>query len=404
MSPSSLKNRRVILAVTGGVAVYKAAELVRRFKSEGADVTVVMTGASQRFVSPLTFESLSGNKVHTDVFSEPMAHINLPASADILVIAPATANMIGKLAAGVADDMVSLVFLAFDGPVVFAPAMNWRMYAHPVVQRNIRTLRSMGLHEVEPEEGELACGEHGVGRMAGVGRIIEAAKGCLRGKDLSGLNVLVTAGPTREYIDPVRFISNRSSGKMGYALASAALRRGADVTLISGPVGIDPPPGAKVVRVERSEEMLDAVERHIEGADILVMAAAVADFIPDEFSAVKVQKQDSLVLRLRPAPDIVKAVSGSRKRPRLVVGFSAETGPEITKARRKLDEKGMDFVVFNDVTAEGAGFDSDTNKISIIDREGITDYPLMSKDACADVVFDRCIELSKPGTRAAENC
>jgi len=394
MKPSSLKNRQVLLAVTGGIAVYKAAEFVRRLKSEEAEVTVLMTESSQRFVTPLTFESLSGNKVYTDIFSEPMAHINLPGSADLFVIAPATANIIAKLASGIADDMVSLTFLAFKGPVVFAPAMNWRMYEHPVVQRNIKTLRDLGLHEVEPEEGGLACGEHGVGRMAEVGRIIEAVKGCLTGKDLAGLKVLVAAGPTREYLDPVRFISNRSSGKMGYALARVALRRGADVTLVSGPVPVEPPSGAKVIKVETSGEMLKAVKKHLKGTDILVMAAAVADFVPDDYSPVKRGKGEAFTLRLRPAPDIVKSVSGTGGRP-FIVGFSAETGPNIAKAKRKLKEKGMDFIVFNDVTLEGAGFDSDTNKISIIDKDGVADYPLMSKEACAEIIFDHYLRRSK---------
>ncbi|GMT47324.1 MAG: phosphopantothenoylcysteine decarboxylase [bacterium] len=394
MKPSSLKNRHVLLAVTGGIAVYKAAEFVRRLRSEEAEVTVVMTESSQRFITPLTFESLSGNKVYTDIFSVPMAHINLPESADLFVIAPATANIIGKLASGIADDMVSLSFLAFRGPVIFAPAMNWRMYEHPVVQRNIKTLRDLGFHEIEPEEGELACGEYGVGRMAEVGRILEAVKGCLTKKDLAGLKVLVVAGPTREYIDPVRFISNRSSGKMGYALAMVALRRGADVTLVSGPASVEPPLGAKLVRVETSGEMLEAVKKNIGDVDILVMAAAVADFVPDDYSPVKREKGKSLALRLRPSPDIVKAVSGMRPRP-FIVGFSAETGPNIAKARKKLREKGMDFIVFNDVTLEGAGFDSDTNKISIIDEDGVADYPLMSKEDCAEIIFDQYLRHSK---------
>ncbi len=394
MKPSSLKNRHVLLAVTGGIAVYKAAEFVRRLRSEKAEVTVVMTESSQRFITPLTFESLSGNKVYTDIFSVPMAHINLPESADLFVIAPATANIIGKLASGIADDMVALSFLAFRGPVIFAPAMNWRMYEHPVVQRNIKTLRDLGFHEVEPEEGELACGEYGVGRMAEVGRILEAVKGCLTKKDLAGLKVLVVAGPTREYIDPVRFISNRSSGKMGYALAGVALRRGADVTLVTGPASVEPPLGATVVRVETSGEMLEAVKKNIGGVDILVMAAAVADFVPDDYSPVKQEKGETFTLRLRPSPDIVKAVSGMRTRP-FIVGFSAETGPNIAKARKKLREKGMDFIVFNDVTLEGAGFDSDTNKISIIDEGGIADYPLMSKEDCAEIIFDHYLRHSK---------
>ncbi len=394
MKPSSLKNRHVLLAVTGGIAVYKAAELVRRLRSEEAEVTVVMTEASQRFITPLTLESLSGNRVCTDIFSVPMAHINLPESADLFVIAPATANIIGKLASGIADDMVSLSFLAFRGPVIFAPAMNWRMYEHPVVQRNIKTLRDLGFHEIEPEEGELACGEYGVGRMAEVGRILEAVKGCLTKKDLAGLKVLVVAGPTREYIDPVRFISNRSSGKMGYALAKVAIERGADVTLVSGPVSVEPPMGARVVRVETSGEMLEAVKKNIGDVDILVMAAAVADFVPDDYSPVKQEKGETFTLRLRPSPDIVKAVSGMRPRP-FIVGFSAETGPNIAKAKKKLREKGMDFIVFNDVTLEGAGFDTDTNKISIIDENGVADYPLMSKEACAEIIFDHYLGHSK---------
>ncbi len=394
MNPSSLKSRHVILAVTGGIAAYKTAELVRRLRSEEAEVTVVMTESSQRFITPLTLESLSGNRVCTDIFSEPMTHINLPESADLFVIAPATANIIGKLASGIADDIVSLTLLAFRGPVVFAPAMNWRMYEHPLVQRNIKTLRGLGFHEVEPEAGELACGEYGVGRMAETGRIIEAVRGCLSKKDLVGLKVLVVAGPTREYIDPVRFISNRSSGRMGYALARVAMERGADVTIVSGPVSVEPPMGARVTRVETSEEMLEAVKKHVRGVDILVMAAAVADFVPDDYSPVKREKGDTLVLSLRPAPDIVKAVSGMSNRP-FIVGFSAETGPNIAKARKKLAEKGMDFIVFNDVTLDGAGFDSDTNRISIIDRDGVADYPLMSKEGCAEIIFDHYLRHSK---------
>ncbi len=387
MNRSSLKNRRILLGVTGGIAVYKAADLVRRLKSEGADVTVMMTEASRRFVSPLTFESLSGNRVLTDIFTEPLAHIEVPGRADLLVMAPATANIIGKLAAGLADDIVSLSFTAYKGPVLFAPAMNWRMYEHPLVRRNIETLKELGLREVPPDVGELACGERGVGRMAPVSRIIEEVKASLSDKDLAGLKVLVTAGPTREPIDPVRFVSNRSSGKMGYALARVALRRGAEVTLVSGPVSVEPPGGARFIEVETAEEMLRAVMNDAPGMDLLVMAAAVSDFAPEGYSTRKREKGGMFTIGLRPTPDIVKAVAGIEGRP-FIIGFSAETGPDVAKARKKLEEKGMDFIVFNDVTLEGAGFDTDTNKVTIIDREGGRDFPLMSKEDCAEVIFD----------------
>ena len=393
MNSSSLKNKHILLAVTGGIAAYKATEIVRRLKAENASVTVLMTEASRQFITPLTFESLTGNKVYTDIFSAPLSHINLPESADAFVIAPATANIIGKIASGIADDMVALSLLAFRGPVIFAPAMNWRMYEHPVVRRNLKILREMGLYEVIPDEGELACGGYGVGRMASIERIIEAVKGCLCRKDLAGLRVVVTAGPTREYIDPVRFISNRSSGKMGYALAEVAMRRGADVTLISGPTSIEPPSGVDIIRVETSKEMSEAVKGNIKGAQILVMAAAVADFVPEDPSSVKKEKETALTLKLRPAADIIKTVT--KKKGLFVIGFSAETGPNIAKAKKKLREKGMDFIVFNDVTLDNAGFDSDMNKISIIDRKGVRDYPLTGKEECAERIFDSYLMHTK---------
>jgi phosphopantothenoylcysteine decarboxylase/phosphopantothenate--cysteine ligase len=393
MRSSNLKNRNILLAVTGGIAVYKAAELASRFRSEGASVTVLMTEASKEFISPLTFESLTGNEVLTGIFSShPMSHINLSDKADLFVIAPATANTISRIAAGLADDIVTLSLLAFRGPVIFAPAMNWKMYENPVVRRNIRGLRDLGFLEVVPETGRLACGESGIGRMAPVERIVETARSCLCKQDLSGLKILVTAGPTREYIDPIRFISNRSSGKMGYSIAKIARRRGAEVTLVSGPTSLAKPYGIEFIEVETSEDMAEAVRNRVKDKDILVMAAAVADFTPECFSPVKRDKKDILDLKLRPTVDIIRTISEMEERP-LIIGFSAETGRDLSRPGKKLIEKGMDIIVFNDVTEEGAGFDHDTNRISIIDRNGTVELPMMSKEECAEKIFDHYLKI-----------
>lgn len=394
MKSLSLKSKEILLGITGGIAAYKAVDILRRMKSMGASVTVLMTEAAARFISPVTFESLSGNTVYTDLFSSPLAHISLTSSADAYLIAPATANTIGRLASGLAGDIVSLSFLSFEGPVIIAPSMNWRMYGHPVLQRNLGLLREIGVQEVAPEEGELACGEYGKGRMASLERIMEAVGGALLERDLKGKKVLITAGPTREHIDPVRFISNRSSGRMGYALARVAKRRGAEVILISGPTMIPPPPGIEPLKVESADEMMGAVAREVRrGVDLLIMAAAVADFKPKAYSTKKMDKGAVRSLELTDVPDIIKEVSSMKKRP-FIIGFSAETGSDTERAKRKQRAKGTDLIVFNDVTSEGAGFESETNRITIMAGDGVREYPLMSKEECAGVIFDYYLNLT----------
>ncbi len=391
---TNLKNRSVLLGVTGGVAAYKAAELVRRLKDKGASVRVIMTGAAQQFITPLSLQVASQNTVYTSLFQEPLMHISLPAAADILVVAPATANCIAKFANGIADDMLSTTFLAFRGPVVIAPSMNARMYEHPVVQENLQKLRSLGIIQTGPDSGPLACGEEGTGRLAEVDDIIEATEAALTPKDLAGHKIVITAGPTREYLDPVRFISNRSSGKMGYSLAKAARNRGAEVVLISGPVALKDPQGLAVRRVETSDQMLSAVREETEkGVSALIMAAAVADFRPEHQSKVKVEKKVMSSLSLTPTEDIVSCFAQGKKRP-FVIGFAAETGKKIDRAREKMKKKKMDMIVFNDVTEQGAGFESDTNRVIIMDKNNrLTRTKLMSKDDVANAILDSYLKI-----------
>ena len=275
-----LRNKSVLLGISGGVSAYKSIDLIRRLREEGALVTVIMTEAAQQFVTPLSLEVAAANKVFADLYASPMAHISLPAEADVMVVAPATANTIGKFAHGLADDLLSLSFLSFRGKVVLAPAMNWRMYEHPVFRRNLESLLQLGVIQVGPEKGSLACGEEGIGRMAEVPDIIEAVQGALTPNDFENERFLITAGPTREYLDPVRFLSNRSSGKMGYALARAARRRGAEVTLISGPSALPEPKGVRFIAVETAADMRSAVNRELPASTVLIMAAAVSDFVP----------------------------------------------------------------------------------------------------------------------------
>jgi phosphopantothenoylcysteine decarboxylase/phosphopantothenate--cysteine ligase len=387
-----LRSKSVLLGVTGGVAAYKSVDLVRRLREEDSSVTVIMTRAAGNFVTPLSLEIASGNKVYSDLFDNPMAHITLPAQADVMVIAPATADIIGKFARGIADDLLSTCFLSFRGKVLIAPSMNWRMYENPIFRNNLDSLLSRGVIQVGPEKGSLACGEEGIGRMADVGDIIESVRTSLTERDLANRKVVVTAGPTREYLDPVRFLSNRSSGKMGYAIARAALRRGAEVVLISGPSHLDQPKGVRFIPVETAMEMRDAVMRELPLSDVLIMSAAVSDFKPQETSAGKVEKKDGLLLRLSPTPDIISEAAMKRKRP-FIIGFAAETGDKTDKAKKKLREKKTDLIVFNDVTERGAGFDVDTNKVVLIDRQKKTNLPLMSKDSVADAILDRFVEM-----------
>lgn len=388
----ALRNKTVLLGISGGVSAYKSLDLIRRLREEGAAVTVVMTEAARHFVTPLSLEVASQSKVYGDLYDSPMAHISLPADADIMIVAPATANSIGKFAHGIADDLLSLSFLAFKGPVVVAPAMNWRMYENPVFQRNLDTLLKLGVIQTGPERGTLACGEEGIGRMADIPDIVEAAKSALTVKDFTHEHVLITAGPTREYLDPVRFLSNRSSGKMGYALARVALRRGARVTLISGPSSLPQPKDAVFISVETGGEMRQAVFRELASSTVLIMAAAVSDFMPMGKSAGKIEKSDELSIRLTLTPDIVSEAGMKENRP-FIVGFAAETGQQREKARKKLLEKNMDLIVFNDVTEAGAGFDVDTNKVVLIDRGKETELPLLDKEEVADAILDRVAEL-----------
>ncbi len=387
-----LKNKSILLGVSGGVAAYKAVELVRRLREEGASVVVVMTESSKNFITPLSLEVASGNRVYTSLFAEPMAHIKLPAEADVMVIAPATANIISKFANGIADDLLTTCLLSFSGKVIIAPSMNWRMYENAALQENLRKIISRGAIQTGPERGSLACGEDGIGRMSEIPEIVDSIKAALSKKDLDDDRIVVTAGPTREFIDPVRFISNRSSGKMGYALARVARNRGADVALISGPSALRKPSGMEFVSAETSGEMLNEVRKHVRSATVLIMSAAVADFMPVRKSKLKIEKMEKFSLSLRMTEDIISDVTNRDKRP-FIVGFAAETGLNIRRAAEKMKRKKIDMIALNDVTEPGAGFEVDTNRVVIIDRKGKKDLGLMSKDSAAEAILDRLVEI-----------
>lgn len=393
-----LQGKRILLGVTGGIAAYKAAELLRILVKEGAEVWVVMTRAAMEFVAPLTFQALSGNPVRTDLFSSSqegqIEHISLADMAQAALIAPATANFIAKLAHGIADDMLTTTLLAVKCPVVVCPAMNVNMYENPATQANLSVLKSRGATVVEPEEGELACGWEGRGRLAELDTIVEAVKMALSPKDLTGERILVTAGPTLEAIDPVRFISNRSSGKMGYAVARVARRRGARVTLVSGPTALKPPPWVEFVPVESASQMREAVLEHLAASTVVIKAAAVADYSPVEVEKEKIKKGvGEWSLLLKKTPDILWEV-GSRKGDRVVIGFAAETSDLLANARGKLQEKNLDLIVANDVTHPQGGFGVDTNKVILLGRDGtIVDLPVMSKEEVAWAILDRVVEM-----------
>ena len=387
-----LQNRKILLGVTGSIAAYKSVDLARKLVEEKASVHVIMTNAARYFITPLTFEVVSQNKVHYNLFDDPISHITLTADADLMVIAPITANMISKFAQGIGDDLLSTCILSFRGKVIIAPAMNWRMYENGMVQDNLRRLLAHGIVKVGPERGNLACGEEGIGRMADIQRILETVKAVISSKDLLKRRILVTAGPTREYLDPVRFISNRSSGKMGFAIARAALRRGAEVVLVSGPSSLEPPYEVEYIPVDTASEMREALLRNMSGCNALIMAAAVADFMPLMKQDRKIEKSDKMMLELVKTPDILSEVGSMEKRP-LLIGFAAETGHDLGSAKRKLLEKGIDMIVFNNVSSKGSGFDVDTNEITLIDRETVSPFPLMTKDEAADVILDRVVQL-----------
>jgi phosphopantothenoylcysteine decarboxylase/phosphopantothenate--cysteine ligase len=387
-----LTGKSIILGITGSVAAYKSIELIKRLRQEGASVKVIMTEASKRFVTPLSIELASGGNVYSNMFEHPLSHVSLPAESNLFVIAPATANIISKYANGIADDMLSTTLLSFEGRVIIAPAMNWRMYENPVFQKNLQYLVSIGVKTVGPEKGSLACGEEGIGRMSDIDKIMEAIRNVFIKQDMAGEHVLVTAGPTREYIDPVRYISNRSSGKMGYALAKVAKSRGADVTLITGPVSLNPMDDVNIIQVETANDMFKAVMDNIPYSTVFVMSAAVADFMPVKAESSKIEKKDALSLNLKKTVDILEEVGRLKKRP-FTVGFSAETGYRLDRARKKLIDKNIEMIVFNDVSKKGAGFDVDTNEVVIIDRTGEKILQMMSKENVAVAIFDRICEL-----------
>ena len=392
------QQRTVVLGVTGGIACYKAVELVRLLVKNGFKVRVIMTRGAMEFVTPLTFQTLSGNPVATETFSltqeSEIGHINLADSADLFVIAPATANVIGKLASGIADDLLTTVLMATQAPVLLAPAMNIHMYENVIVQENLRKLRRVGYHIMDPAEGYLACGYEGKGRLPDPEKISDEIERLLRKKDLAGENFLITAGPSREPLDPVRYISNRSSGKMGYALARAALRRGATVALVSGPTALEPPSGARLIEVNTAAEMREAVLKEYPHSSAVIMAAAVADYHAVAPSGQKIKRGvGDLELRLIPNPDILKEL-GQNKDGKWLVGFAAETENLAANAQKKLHEKNLDIVIANNVAEEGSGFDGDTNVGTIIDRTGaVRSLPLMSKDDLADSIYDHYLSL-----------
>lgn len=397
-----LTGRHVVMGVTGGIAAYKACEVVSRLKKLGADVDVIMTENAAKLVAPLTFETLSARPVSVDTFARTASwdvrHISLGQKADVMLVAPATANLMAKLACGIADDMLTTTLLATKAPIVLAPAMNTGMWTAEATQQNLRTLLARGVRTVGPDSGRLACGDSGAGRMSEPEAIVEAVCGLLcHRRDMEGLRVLVTAGPTVERIDPVRYLTNDSSGKMGYALAEAARDRGARVTLLSGPVHIAPPQGVETVPVISTQSLYDAMLERCGEQDIIVQAAAPADYRVERPAAQKLKKRagEPLVLTLVENPDIAKAV-GKRKRPgQVLVGFAAETQDLLANAKGKLAGKNLDLIVANDVTAEGAGFGTDTNLVTLITREGETALPLMSKREVAGRIWDAAMTLFK---------
>ena len=393
-----LIGKKILLGVTGSIAAYKSAELTREFVKKGASVKIIMTKNATEFITPLTLQTLSGNPVYSDMFScgsdYDFAHITLAEYPDVIVIAPATANIIGKIASGLADDLITTTIITTKSPVLICPAMNTNMYETVIVKENIGKLASRGYLFMEPGYGEMACRSEGYGRLPDVSDIVDEVQSILAKKDLMGEQMLVTAGPTREPFDPVRFITNYSSGKMGYAIAVAGRRRGARVILISGPTSLPAPRGIEFVSVSSAIEMRDAVMEYLEASTIVIKAAAVADYRPAVRSDSKIKKrQEPLSLLLERNPDIISEI-GRKKGDRILVGFAVETVNLIENARAKLFDKNMDLIVANDVTQEGAGFTCDTNIIKILDRDGgQLDLPLMDKMDAAERILDRIGEI-----------
>ena len=389
----TLTGIRLVLGVTGSIAAYKAVSLLRALVREGATVDVAMTRAASKFVAPLTFEVLSGRPVATGLFQahEEMKHLSLPEHADAIVVAPATANFLAKAALGLADDLLSTMLLTTRCPLICAPAMDGGMWGHPTVTAHVQALRARGVIVIDPEEGPLASGRLGKGRFAEEERIVSVIRTALRPKrDYEGQRLLLSAGPTQEAIDPVRYISNRSSGKMGYAIAEAAHQRGAQVVLVSGPTSLPPPPGVEMVPVETAEEMAKQMTTRLPWSTVVVMAAAVADFRPKHAATRKMKKHDrpTSALQLEPTVDILAGLS-TRRTTQVLVGFAAETHDLLTHAKTKLASKRVDVIVANDVTRQGAGFGSDRNAVTVLERDGrITEFPLKAKRDLADDILN----------------
>ena len=395
-----LKDKTVVIGVSGGIAVYKTLDVISRLRKLGVNVNVIMTKSATEFVTPLSFQSLSQNYVVCDMFEDPktwdVEHISLAKRADVFLIAPATANVIGKIANGIADDMLTTTVMATKAKVLIAPAMNTNMYENPILQRNINTLKELGYNFVEPESGRLACGDTGKGKLASPETIVdEVVKMLSKDQDLKGKSIIVTAGPTVESIDPMRYITNRSTGKMGYSIAKEAIERGADVTLITGPTNLTPPQNLKkLVKIESAKDMYEAVLENLDENDVVIKSAAVADYKPKNYSNKKIKKSDDdLVIELDRNKDIAQEI-GKIKNNKILVGFAAETNDLIENASLKIKKKNLDFIVANDLTKEGAGFGVDTNIVKIIDKEGnITEYPKMKKEEVANIILDKIKEL-----------
>ncbi|TCK88003.1 phosphopantothenoylcysteine decarboxylase/phosphopantothenate--cysteine ligase [Natranaerovirga hydrolytica] len=398
-----LENKTVVIGVSGGIAVYKVCDLVSRLKKLNAKVHVIMTRSATEFVSPLTFQSLSQNYVVVDMFEEPktwdVEHIAIAKKADIFVVAPATANVIGKIKNGIADDMLTTTIMATQAPVLMAPAMNTNMYLNPIVQENIKYLRERQYKFVEPESGRLACGDLGVGKLADNDRILKSIKQILLPQtDFKDKNILITAGPTREWIDPVRYISNPSSGKMGYALAQAAIERGAKVTLVSGPVTIDKPKGLyHFTSVETANEMYETVMTNLSPQDIIIKTAAVSDYRPKDKFENKVKKDKvNTNLELISNPDILYTIGKNKKEHQFVVGFAAETNNIIEEGMKKLIKKQLDLIVVNDIQSDDAGFQSDTNIVTLIDKnKNIREVPKVTKATLSHIILDEIVKIQK---------
>lgn len=411
-SDESFAGRRVALGVSGGIAAYKAAEVLRGLQRAGCTVRVCMTKRACEFVTPLTFRALSGSHVIVDDYApdnpDPIAHITFSQSVDLFLIAPATANIIAKFANGIADDFLSSTYLASTAPVVIAPAMNTRMWHHPATRRNLERLKSDGVHIIEPDSGEMACGTFGPGRLSEPEKIVAAALEILgkrnegARRDLEGERVLITTGATREAIDPVRFISNRSSGKMGFALAEAAHSRGAEVTVVAGVTTAEPPAQVRLLKTTSAEEMREAVRKEVQAATIFIGAAAVADYRPAEISSEKIKKGEAeLTIKLERTADILAEVSDARRDRLIIVGFAAESRDVLSNAREKLERKNLDMIVANDITSSGAGFDAETNVVTLLARNGHApiELPLMSKLEAAHKILDEVVRLRASQSR-----